>query len=213
MVTILKPFKEVTEVLSGEQYMSLSVAETMIGKLKRCTSSQPDNDILKMLESKLHENLKERFALSEENLLTVLSALLDPRYKRMKYVESEDLKKKAKQDLVRRVQDVVSKCNESSSPPTKRQKLSQGSTHSILDSSSSDDDETPLTSASNSLSALHEVEQYIREIKCDKDVNPLQWWKDHESKFPNVAVVARQIHCIPATSTPSEILLVPKGHL
>ena len=92
--------------------------------------------------------------------------------------------------------------------PTKKQKLSS----TILDSSSSDDD-IPLASASVARSALNEVERYLKEPKCGKSDNPLHWWRENQHSFPNVANIARQVLCIPATSTPSERVFSTAGNI
>lgn len=41
--------------------------------------------------------------------------------------------------------------------------------------------------------------------------NPLAWWRDHESEFPNIARLARRILAIPATSAPSERVFSTAG--
>jgi hypothetical protein len=140
-----------------------------------------------------------------------LSALLDPRYKRLKYVEKEDMKNKAKQKLVEMVQMCLNKVADSP-PPSKKKKFSPVPM-SLMDSSSSDDDEAPLASTCSSFHALHEVEKYLREPKCDKSTNPLEWWKINEAKFPTLAQVAREILCIPSTSTASERVFSTAGNI
>ena len=41
--------------------------------------------------------------------------------------------------------------------------------------------------------------------------NVLEWWKLNESRFPNIAKLAKAVICIPATSTPSEKLFSAAG--
>ncbi len=41
--------------------------------------------------------------------------------------------------------------------------------------------------------------------------NPLDWWKQNASRYPNVAKVARAVLCIPATSAPSERVFSTAG--
>lgn len=214
LVGILQPFKEATEILSADQYVSLSLAESIIGKLLKCVGGNTsDNEIICAFTKKLQTELKERFLSNDTDVsLILLSAIVDPRYKRLKYTESEKLKDKAKHALVQKVQNIMSKpvaTSPSASPPKKKQRVSA----TLLDSSSSDDDEVPLACASTALTSLHEVERYLKEPKCGKNANPLHWWRDHESQFPTVSQVARQLLCTPATSTPSERVFSTAGNI
>ena len=46
-----------------------------------------------------------------------------------------------------------------------------------------------------------------------KDVlgNPLEWWRNHETKFSTLAALVRKLLCIPATSAPSERIFSHAG--
>ena len=58
-----------------------------------------------------------------------------------------------------------------------------------------------------------EVEAYLNEKVCAHNTNVLEWWKLNESRFPNIAKLAKAVICIPATSTPSERLFSAAGHI
>lgn len=49
-----------------------------------------------------------------------------------------------------------------------------------------------------------ELEQYLAEPNAPETSNPLDWWRNYQSKYPSIAVVARAYLGIPATSVASE---------
>ena len=54
--------------------------------------------------------------------------------------------------------------------------------------------------------------KYIwKEHKIIGRTNPLKWWKEKESQYPNLAKLARAALCIPATSAPSERVFSTAG--
>jgi len=57
----------------------------------------------------------------------------------------------------------------------------------------------------------NELLVYFGEKPIPNDKNPLQWWKENETKFPTLAVVAKSYLAAPATSTPSERLFSAAG--
>ena len=54
-----------------------------------------------------------------------------------------------------------------------------------------------------------EVSSYLSE-SCEQ-VDPLQYWKQHRDKSPNLANLAKKYLCIPATSAPVERLFSIAG--
>ena len=50
----------------------------------------------------------------------------------------------------------------------------------------------------------YEYNIYISMPLSDENIDPLEWQKDHEAKFPNLSRMARDYLAIPATSVPSE---------
>ena len=56
-------------------------------------------------------------------------------------------------------------------------------------------------------SATSELEKYLSDPVIDyKTGDPYQWWGQHKTEFPNLAILAKRFLCDPATSVPSERL-------
>ena len=49
-----------------------------------------------------------------------------------------------------------------------------------------------------------EMHKYRSVLQIDIDSCPLKWWKEHETQFPHLSKVAREVLAIPATSALSE---------
>ena len=49
-----------------------------------------------------------------------------------------------------------------------------------------------------------EMHKYRSVLQIDIDSCPLKWWKEHETQFPHLSKVAREVLAIPATFAPSE---------
>lgn len=50
-----------------------------------------------------------------------------------------------------------------------------------------------------------EVDRYIKmHIQVDLKMDPAVWWEENKNQFPKLSKLAKAIHAIPASSTPSE---------
>lgn len=49
-----------------------------------------------------------------------------------------------------------------------------------------------------------ELDCYLESPRSDRRVDELKWWRDHQSEYPIVSLMARDILCVPATSVRDE---------
>lgn len=61
--------------------------------------------------------------------------------------------------------------------------------------------------------SYNEFEQYIYEIQINHNLDPCTWWKEHETIYPTIAKVAKNILCIPASSASSERVFSTAGNI
>jgi hypothetical protein len=54
------------------------------------------------------------------------------------------------------------------------------------------------------IAVSNEVKDYMSMPSVPLDTDPLQWWREHQHRFPVLARVARRFLCIPASSAPAE---------
>jgi len=59
-------------------------------------------------------------------------------------------------------------------------------------------------SSAMSINAPSELELYLEEPPEARTVKPIEWWRTYASKYPHLALMARDFLAIPATSVPSE---------
>ena len=65
--------------------------------------------------------------------------------------------------------------------------------------------------AGNVSTAEEEFQEYLRIPQINGSEDALQWWKDNESKFRNLARMARQYLTVPASSASVERLFSSVG--
>ena len=144
------------------------------------------------------DDLAHRFQPESEEAArstAALGALLDPRYKKLVFFLSKQ-RKITQNTLESRMDDLPLRFtinNGDIETPSKRWKLDFldfGSQESTLED---------------------ELQCFVNEKSVGMD--PLQWWRENEARFPKVAVVARCVLLVPATSVPSERVFSSTGLL
>ncbi|KAL0216830.1 hypothetical protein RCL1_007313 [Eukaryota sp. TZLM3-RCL] len=196
----LKPFYSVTVKLSGKNYPTSGSVLRLIQFLGThvLEHSSSENPTLKAVSSLMLE--KHRKYIDEMfNYFGWLSSFLDPRYK-----------------LTR---GSMFPCEDQKYLSRLRGELGVVESSTVGESVSDEDDDDLMVKAvklardeksSSRYQLKHphvdEVAHYISESILKLDGDPLLWWAENRFKFPNLALLARNVFSAPATGVPSESL-------
>ena len=201
-LVLLAPFEEATREISGETFISISkiipMARSLQLMISKSTSTRP-------LKLELIEQMRQRFTNMEGNLLLLLSTLLDPRFKKLGFVDSNKYKE-AVQYLTGEIGNLVEQ-----DEPTITQS-STGLTGSGLWAAL---DEKVATSRSITVtaSATVLVRSFLDQHNITRTDNPLAWWSNMSKSFSMLVPIAKQYLAIPGISVPSERLFSKAGEL
>ena len=221
LVTVLKPFKEVTHQVSAQVYVTISAIWPILHHLRvqalRVVSS--DSLAIQAMKKEMKQNLDGRY--KSESIIEMLdkACFVDPRFKRMPFLsdsETTTLHNNIVEEMVKYTPSDIDDDDEAvcigsegtDQPPAKKPKTLLGQL--LGDMFSKPNENRPL---SRRQKAEEELKRYLDEPSPDIDDCPLKWWKQHHSRFTAISKVAKQTLCIPATSTPSERLFSKAGQI
>ena len=85
----------------------------------------------------------------------------------------------------------------------------------FLDSSDDEDDEPMEQADTQEDTRLLEVDKYLAlpQVDASSNFDLLEWWRMHQTMFPNLAKMARQYLALPATSASVERLFSAGGEM
>ncbi|KAM3850482.1 E3 SUMO-protein ligase ZBED1-like [Diretmus argenteus] len=222
----LEPFETATVYLSGQQYATISGLPQVVKGLKRAIQQSQFETIsgttfLVSAGRGITERWGSLSTISAENENPiVLSAALDPRYRKLTFMSTED---------GTRVQGAVQALaiKEAMEPETHGRTQQQKAANvpgreekSALDSllqsdtdSQSEGEEEASQEEQKIQIVRNEVQLYFTETPISKKDDPLKWWSENEGRFPTVSKLAKSFLSIPATSTPSEQIFSAAGNI
>ncbi|KAI4801496.1 hypothetical protein KUCAC02_019391 [Chaenocephalus aceratus] len=150
----------------------------------------------------------------------VLSASLDPRFRKLKFMGAEDGTRVQGSIEVLAIKEVrgseIQGCEQvhqqSVSVPGRGDKsalddLLQSDTDSLSEEEDESHEDQKLQMARS------EVQMYFAEPAIHKKDDPLRWWRENKGCYPVLSKLARSFLCIPATSTPSERIFSVAGNI
>lgn len=219
VVALLRPFENVTVILSGEKYPSLSsVIPLVLGLRNAMENKTPVTELGKNLKRSLSAVIEKRLAVYETNRTASNATFLDPRFKKKGFTlesNANNAQMWVINELSNMSTDQVLPLS-SSSPNSHSTSIVSAVTalgkddiwgvvdKKIMESS------VPPTSYT---SAAMMVKQYIELPYLDRKCDPLQFWNDKKCLFPRLSKIAQKYLCIPASSVPSERLFSKAGIL
>lgn len=151
--------------------------------------------------------------MCELDLRHYTATLLHPRFRKLKgcsNAERDEVYAYVREEM-KRIQYESNLDKDTTSPETKKRKVQ----YSILQEYE-DDDDTDLSKSENNSSENEEFshkalqpDELTRYLVMNLDKsklssNPLEFWKQYQEVFPMLSMLARQIHCIPASSAAVE---------
>ncbi|XP_017559636.2 E3 SUMO-protein ligase ZBED1-like [Pygocentrus nattereri] len=219
----MKPVADITDVLSGEKYVTVSSVKLVLELLKGELLSPDPSDT--ELTAKIKENmcrvLTEKYSPPEIQDLLRKATILDPRYRGS--MEDEEVLDDVKHQLVQELLDMKEEGRSEESASTENDG-DGGSEHAASKKKMLSDLlqnrrakltslQTQIVSLPKRVQADAELTKFIQEEVVDATSDPLMWWRDNHRRFPLIGKLAQKYMCICATSTSSERTFSTAGNI
>ena len=207
-VTLLKPFEAATREMSADQYLTISKLIPLARSLQQLTA--------RAINSKLGDGLclqmRRRFLNIESNQLLAASTLLDPRLKKLAFADVG-----AADQCARRLMGEMASENTNAEEEPSTATESTGNREDVSRDGlwhAFDQQVAQMSCRRTATSdAMVETRQYLQQKNIGRKEDPLSWWQQNSSHFPQLAQLSMKYLCIPSTSVPAERLFSKAGEL
>ena len=232
---LLAPLKQIetaTVYISEEEKASISsVLPILYGIIDNLNIKDEDAFAIKEFKTVVTESIKRRWSLNDLCPILALSAVLDARFKQLKFLGDQ---KRAVIDALTsnvtimaedQVDDI--ECNEQESSQLEVENVEDPAISSTTDSQAILDEGGIPVAKRSKKSALDvllgpeecqemftiqdELDMYLQVKPPSRKVNIFEWWKINEPRYPNIAKLAKSMLCVPATSTAAEQVFSAAG--
>ncbi|CAH0730417.1 unnamed protein product, partial [Brenthis ino] len=222
VIKILKPFKQLTEEISSEKKVTVSMVLASTESIIRVFDNLGTNiitEIGKKLANKIITEFKSRFKNCYRHPVLSKAALLDPRFKKLAFRFDASSYESAKDALKTELQNQLNLHKQQSIEPNENESTlapSTGDTDTDNDSLWKEFDAlTSSASASNSTvsSSIITMRQYLEERIIHRNECPLKWWQKREILYPELSNLAEKYLSVMATSVSSERTFSKSGQI
>lgn len=213
----LKPVAEFTDILSGENYVTVSSLLPMLAHLESVLeSSEQDAKLTADLKRVILEQMEGKYSNDATLSMMRKAALLDPRY-RGDHMKPPELSATKTELVAEMAAAAATRASPSSGPAREREEAEESGAGTApkkkkgLGSLLGKRAATAVLTADQKSEA--EMSLYLQEMVIDGEEDPLTWWKANQGRFPLMANIARKYLCICATSAPSERVFSTAGNV
>ena len=160
--------------------------------------------IVNCMKDAMRADINKRFAEIEMDYKYTVATYLNPRYKG-KFFSSADITEKVQKKIACLCGELLPVCQSEDGKASKKRKIDNGSNTSanlsidnamamILASSSDEESQSKETRITDM------VKKYHKEKRVLDNSDPLKWWKDNNSKFPELGQLAQKYLSCPPSS-------------
>ena len=228
MNKVLSRLSSLTDILSGDSYVTISSVVPMLALLNNSILKNCDDDteLTATLKQAVKDDMNSRYNGSEASQLLKIASFLDPRFK-SKYVDDID---EVKQLLISEVTVAVSAEQQpvsvTSTDPCEQPSVSSSYTDSqepgfkkrkatklgafFKQNEIQDDTVAPLSPEQK---VTKEIEVYVTAPRMDVEDELLSWWRENNRSYPMLSVLACKYLAVCAASCPSERLFSSSGYI
>lgn len=216
----LSPLSFLTDILSGETYVTVSAVIPMLQLIKtNLLKQEDDTQLTKDIKERVITDLESRYSVQGDVMeILQLATFLDTRFKSKPFNDAET-------DYLKMV--ITDQCDDDSSPvstqsadsknPAVEPPAKKPKTLGTFFKEHDGDNVQQSLSSSESLPLTElckkELENYLCSPNLDFEKDPLAWWRSVSVKYPHLSHVARKYLCVCATSSPSEQVFSCSGNI
>lgn len=197
--------RAVLEELESEKHVTISEVMYQRNKLLKIFTMGVNNETwpesIREFCHKAKQITEAKFSPKEDSV-ALLAATLDPRFKSLSFLSAGEIAMAANAletayHALLVEQNGIDALLETSQPLRKRVRYGQSTDFAadILEEVSPEKKERKS-----------EVKRYWELADCERNEDPLLWWKDNQRRFPTIAILAKRYLAIPASSAASERL-------
>lgn len=224
IVEILNPFKELTEQMSSETQVTISMVIPAIDSISRIFDSlyiTIQTDIGKNLLFSITTEFNTRFKNFSKNPILSKAALLDPRFKKLAFRETSAYTS-ARNELKLDIENIVNVNRRPRETETQTQTVNESTSTSATDTAipKPNDDNSiwrefdanakacsslgARSTVAASIITIRQFRQYTEEKIIGRLECPLKWWQERAILYPELSYLAEKYLTVMATSVPSE---------